>query len=187
MKLLLLVQQWTWLSILYSQSMYRWKPEGKTSLDRPTRRLKNLNINLKQIKCMEWTKFACLTVRNNGGFCIFGNEPSDSIKCGGFPEHLTASQGLCSVQLVTESTRLQWIKRRIQGSSSENSFSKQYRNVCDENEVSPTHKVFTVTLTLHASFQPYISALFRIHLRKTGYEQTTQPLNYFSKCLMSDD
>jgi hypothetical protein len=33
-------------------------------------------------------------------------------------------------------------------------------------------KSFTVTLTLYESFQPYISAFFRIHLRKTYYEQT---------------
>jgi hypothetical protein len=41
------------------------------------------------------------------GFCEIGNEPSDSINAGDFLNSLlTASQGLCSIQLVTESKRL---------------------------------------------------------------------------------
>jgi len=44
------------------------RKERKTSLDRPTRRLeKNLNTNLRHIKCMVLMKFAWLTIRKNGG------------------------------------------------------------------------------------------------------------------------
>jgi hypothetical protein len=57
------------------------KPEGKTPLGRPRRKLEdNIKMDLREIGWgdMEWIDLAQEPAE---GSCEHGNEPSDSIKC----------------------------------------------------------------------------------------------------------
>jgi hypothetical protein len=56
---------------------------------KPRRRWKdNIKINLLEVRweCMDWIDLA--QDRNSLGSCKCGNEHSDSIKCGEFPDQL---------------------------------------------------------------------------------------------------
>jgi hypothetical protein len=64
------------------------KPEGRRPLGRPRRRWEdNIKMDLREVGCgsADWINLAQDRVQV-AGFCVYGDEPSGSIKCGEFLE-----------------------------------------------------------------------------------------------------
>jgi hypothetical protein len=61
------------------------KPEGRRPLGRPRRRWEdNIKKDLREVGWGAWT--GSIWLRTGTGSCVYGDEPSDSIKCGEFLE-----------------------------------------------------------------------------------------------------
>jgi hypothetical protein len=63
------------------------KPEGRRPLGRPRCRWEdNIKMNLREVGCGAQTGLIWLRLRTDGGFYVYGDKPSGSIKCGEFLE-----------------------------------------------------------------------------------------------------
>jgi hypothetical protein len=61
------------------------RPEGKRPLGRPKSRWEdNIKLGLRELESMGRIGFSWLRIESSGGLCDYGNEPSSSIKIGGY-------------------------------------------------------------------------------------------------------
>jgi hypothetical protein len=56
------------------------KREGKRSLGRPSRRCKDIKLDVQELGWRAWS--GLIWLRTGTGYCECGNEPSGSINCG---------------------------------------------------------------------------------------------------------